>query len=156
MATRTKRISWLPALAILAGTAAAASMPTGARFGPWQVVSISSASGVSGDDAFATLVQETRRGTMQADWEQGGAVIVSIDLRRCGRGGEDFERGYSIPQSQWLALPDGGAARLQADFSAWLREAGRACRQRAAALRLDRLAPAARDFTARVRALGAR
>lgn len=146
----------LAAFALLAAAAATASVPTGARFGPWQVVSIASASGVSRGDASAMLVQETRAGTLQADWDQGGAVSVSIDIRGCGPDGEDFERGYSLDLDQWLALADGGGGRLRADFSAWLAEARRVCRRRVSGFRLDRIAPAARDFTARLRALGTR
>jgi hypothetical protein len=144
----------LPAFVLLAATAAAASTPTGGRFGPWQVVSIASVSGVSGGDAFAVLVQEKSGGELSAEWEQGGPVVVSIDIARCGGRGEDFERGYSIAQAEWLALPDGGAPRLQADFAAWLAEAGRSCRRRVSPFRLHHLATAARDFSARVQALG--
>lgn len=140
-------------LALLAATAAAASVPTGAYFGPWHVISITSASGVSGDDAVAMIVQQRRGGELQVGWEQGGSVIVSIDIDRCGDPDEDFERSDRIGQTRWLAMADGGAARLRADFAGWLAEARRLCPRRAAAFRLDRLAPAARDFTARLRAL---
>jgi hypothetical protein len=146
----------LAGLAFLAATAAVASVPTGAHFGPWHVISISSASGVAGDDAVAMIVQERRGSELEVDWEQGGSVIVSIDIESCGAGDEDFERSDAIALDQWLAMPDAGAARLRSDFTAWLAEARRLCPRRTAPFRLDRLAPAARDFTARVRALGGR
>ncbi|HEX8655414.1 MAG TPA: hypothetical protein VF693_09355 [Allosphingosinicella sp.] len=143
----------LASLALFAATAAAASVPTGAHFGPWHVVSIASASGVSGDDAVAMIVQERRGGELQVHWEQGGPVIFSIDIESCGGRDEDFERSARVGQAQWLAMADAGAARLRADFTAWLAEARRICPRRAAALRLSRLEAAARDFTARLRAL---
>ncbi|MEA3017834.1 MAG: hypothetical protein QOI38_2556 [Sphingomonadales bacterium] len=146
----------LACLALLAAAAAAASVPTGAYFGPWHVISISSASGDSRDDAVAMIVQERRGDALQVGWEQGGSVIVSIDIDRCGDPDEDFERSDRIGEAQWLAMADGGAARLRADFSGWLAEARRLCPRRAAAFRLAALAAAARDFTARLRALGAR
>ena len=145
-------LRFLPGLAFLAATAAAASMPTGARFGRWHVVSISSVSGVSVGDAFAILAQETGAGRLEAEWEQGGPVIVSIDIADCGGEDEDFERSSSVAPAQWLALPCGGA-RLQADFAAWLAEAQRTCRRKASSFRLDDLDRAAGAFTARVRAL---
>jgi|GEM_PF-2746786 len=143
----------LPALALLAATAAVASMPTGARFGRWHVVSISSLSGVAGDDASAVLVQETRGGTLQAEWDQGGPVMVSIDIEDCTGEDEDFSSGYRVPEAEWLALADGGAARLRTGFEAWLAEARRSCPRRVSHFRLDGLAGASRDFTARIRAL---
>ena len=143
----------LPALALLGATAAVASIPTGARFGPWHVVSISSLSGVSGDDASAILVQEKRGDTLQADWDQSGPVTVSIDIEDCTGEDEDFSRGYQVAEADWLAQADGGAARLQADFVAWLAEARRSCPRSASRFRLDGLARAAGDFTSRVRAL---
>jgi hypothetical protein len=143
----------LAGLALLAATAAVASVPTGAYFGPWHVISISSASGVSGDDAVAMMVQERHGDELQVGWEQGGSVIFSIDIDRCGDPDEDFERSGRVAQSEWLAMADGGAARLRAGFAGWLAEARRLCPRRAAAFRLTALPAAARDFTARIRAL---
>jgi len=102
------------------------------------------------------MVQERRGSGLKAEWEQNGPIIVSIDIDRCGRGRADFERSDLVEQEAWLAMADGGAARLRTHFAAWLAEARRHCPGRAAAFRLDSLAQAARDLTARIRALGAR
>jgi hypothetical protein len=149
--------------AILTGSAAAsillvaggagASIPTGERHGAWHVVSITSLSGVAGDDASAILTQENAAGELKAHWVQGGPLRISAKIESCYSEDEDFYQSYSFPIVRWHALGAGEiAGRLEADFGTWLGQAKSACRE---ATRLDlfkmaRLRAAAKDFAARV------
>jgi hypothetical protein len=152
--------------AILKGAAAAAillipgdagaSMPTGERYGAWHVVSITSMSGVAGNDAAAILSQENAAGELSADWDQGGPVLISIKIKSCYSEDEDFHQSYPIPAVRWHALsPSEVADRLEADFGTWLSQAKLACREtvRLELFRMARLRPAAKDFAARLRYL---
>jgi hypothetical protein len=150
------RVKWMLAGTLLAAAAgAAASIPSGLWIGPWHVVSISSLSGVSNDDAAVILAQETAAGTLEANWEEGGPVHVSIRIRDCRDEDRDFQQHYRVPVERWLQLRGGGGRRLEADFAAWLAQARLECRNgtRLDAFRLDRIRPAAAEFTARLRIL---
>lgn len=139
-----------------AAVAAGASIPTGEWHGAWHVVSITSLSGIAGDDAAAVMAQETEAGRIKIDWEQGRAVVISIDVEHCRGEDEDFTQVYAVDPARWVRQRDGGARRLRADFSAWLDQARLACRSgvRLDLFRLTGLRAAAADFTARVRELG--
>jgi hypothetical protein len=142
--------------ALLAAAAgAAASIPSGLRIGPWHVVSISSLSGVSGDDAAVVLAQDNAAGRLEANWEEGGSVHVSIRIKDCRNEDDDFDQGYSVPVERWLLLRGGGGRRLEADFAAWLAQARLECAEvnRLDAFRLDRIRAAAAEFSARLRIL---
>jgi hypothetical protein len=148
------RVKWMLAGALLAAAAgAAASIPSGLWIGPWHVVSISSLSGVSNDDAAVILAQETAAGTLDANWEEGGPVHVSIRIKDCRDEDHDFRQRYRVPVERWLRLPRGGGRRLEADFATWLAQARLECGEatRLDAFRLDSIRAAAAEFTARVR-----
>ena len=150
---RTETILFLAALS--AAVSATASIPTGARFGAWHVVSITSVSGTGHDDATAMLIQDNEAGKIRVDWEQGRRVVISMRIDDCHGEDEDFSEGYSVEPAQWLRQRDGGAARLQADFSTWLDQARLGCRSdvRLDLSRLEHLPAAAADFSSRLGAL---
>ena len=129
-------------------------MPTGERYGAWQVVSITSLSGDgSAGDASAILVQENAAGQLSADWDEGGPVTISVKISDCHGDDEDFFKSYSIPTGRWHRLSAGQAAdRLEGDFRAWLGQARLACRDtvRLDLFRMERMRAAAKDFVARV------
>lgn len=135
--------------------AASASQPTGRKFGPWHVVSISSLSGTEGNDASVILTQGEEPNTLQASWAQGGPVVVSINIEKCS-GEDDFKASYSVEAKRWLQLSRHAIQmRLRADVNAWLGQAKLACGSTPAinAFKIDSLEAAASDFTDRLRYL---
>lgn len=137
----------------MTSAAASASQPTGKKFGPWHIVSISSLSGTAGDDASVILTQGEEPNVVQARWIQGGSVVVSIIIDKCS-GEDDFEESYSVEPSRWLQLSRRAIQmRLRADVSAWLGQARLACGSTPAieAFKIDSLGSATLEFTDRLR-----
>jgi hypothetical protein len=152
------RLPIAAALALLFAGAAQASTPTSARFGPWFVTSITSLSGVRGDDAQNILVQDNDDGRIGVDWLQGGDVVVSIRIQNCypGADEEDYVRSYTMSPRRWAHTPAAAlAGRLDSSFSGWLAEARRVCHEpgRLDAFRLDSLPEALANYTDRLRYL---
>jgi hypothetical protein len=143
------------ALTLLFAGMARASTPTGGQYGPWHVTSISSLSGVGGDDAMALIVQENEAGRIEMVWLQDSDVVISFRVEACGADG-DFLRTYNMSPARWAhrAAP-ALARRLESEFVAWRAEARRTCRDAARldAFRFDALAAALADFTERLRYL---
>lgn len=147
-------ITLLPIL-FLAGVAQA-STPTGGDHGAWHVVSITSLSGVGGDDASAVLVQEYPAGRIALDWRQGGEVMVSIRIESCTDEDNDLGHHYSMSPADLVHMPlPRLISQLESDFSTWLAEARRTCQhpERLRRFRLERLADALADYVDRVRYL---
>jgi hypothetical protein len=104
-----------------------ASIPQGARHGPWHVTSISSVSGVDGNDAAVMLTQEIDGDELTVRWDGGGHVRISIDIDGCVAD-EDFEQTYAIPLDAWQALSSQARARhLKRTFDTWTQQARLAC-----------------------------
>lgn len=141
-------------LALLSVSAvASASLPTGRKYGHWDVVSVSGLSGAEGNDASVILAQGEEPNILQVRWVQGGPVVVSINVEKC-LGEEDFEASYSIESKRWLQLSRRDIQmRLRTDMAAWLHQAMLACEPNPAlkTFSLDSLDKAASDFEARLR-----
>ena len=153
---QARHVLWAFLLPLFVGLASAsASTPSGQRFGAWHVVSIVSTSGVSLGDPAAVLSQENDAGEMSVYWDAGGPVLIAIDVNDCDGEGTDFERSEFVEIEQWLQLSNGGANRLEENFTKWLGEARRACRSDLGLDRfqMDELPAAAADFSRRLRGL---
>ncbi|HYJ83453.1 MAG TPA: hypothetical protein VEW26_11520 [Allosphingosinicella sp.] len=131
-------------------------MPTGERYGAWHVVSITSMSGVDGNDAAAVLTQENAAGALRVRWDEGRPVRISVKIESCYPDDEDFYQYYSIPTALWHVLSPGEVAdRLEADFGTWLKQARLGCGEtaRLELFKMAGLRSAARDFASRLRYL---
>lgn len=141
----------LPAIA-LAASPALASQPSGEAHGPWQVVSITSLSGVAGNDASVVLAQDSGSSELNVHWKQGGPITVSARIKDCD-GDEDFDPFYKVEATRWLRMSRREAVqRLHSDFSAWLGQARLACTasRDLTAFKLDKLDAAVADFHERL------
>lgn len=140
--------------AMFAGSAQA-STPTGARHGAWHVVSITSLSGVRGDDASAILVQENEAGRIELDWQQGSNIVLSFRIQNC-TGDDDLSHSDAITLAELAHMPLPALTRRAAGhLSDWFAEARRTCRNpgRLDSFQLQLFAEAFADFVARVRSL---
>lgn len=144
-------------LPLLISGIAHASTPTGARHGAWHVVSITSISGVSADDASAILVQENDAGRIELDWQEGGDVVFSFHIPNCTGDDDELAHHDSLTAAALARTPlPALTRRLESNVSTWLDEARRTCRNpgRLDLFQLQLFAEAVADFTGRVRALG--
>ena len=151
-----RQVRWAFLLPMFVGLASAsASTPSGQRFGAWHVVSIVSTSGVSLGDPAAVLTQGNHAGELEVYWTGGSPVMIAIYVNDCDGDGTDFERFESVELAQWLQLNDGGAERLETDFTEWLGEARQACPGELGLdqFQMDELPAAAADFSHRLRGL---
>jgi hypothetical protein len=135
-----------------ASVPASASQPEMRTHGPWSVVSISSLAGGGENDASVILAQGEEPDVMQARWDEGGPVTVSMHVEKCS-GEEDYDASYSVPVETWLHMSRRDVQkRLRTDMTAWLGQARRACPAVSVNFfKLARLDEAAADFHDRLR-----
>ena len=104
-----------------------ASIPQGVWHGFWQVISISSMSGASGDDAAVMISQEVDGDELTVRWDEGGRVVISVDINECFAD-EGFEQTYAVPLNAWQALSNRARARhLKTTFVTWIEQARISC-----------------------------
>jgi hypothetical protein len=131
---------------------AQASTPQGAMHGAWHVISISSISGVGGDDASVMMTQESAGDELTIRWDQGGRVVISVDIDDCFAD-EDFEQSYAVPLSAWQALSRKERARhLTTTFATWIEQARLSCKKLKSAdkFKFGSLTRASDDFNRRL------
>lgn len=148
-------------LALVLPGSAVASTPNGEQFHRWQVSSISSLSGVSGDDASAVLQQNrgcTPEGydcsELTVRWVKGSYVTVSITVANCN-GDKEFGASYKMPVDRWLNQRRKSERLVEASFRTWLDQARAQCRgpNRLGDFDLKSLRPALRNLTLRIAGL---
>ncbi|MGC1469172.1 MAG: hypothetical protein WA793_07300 [Sphingorhabdus sp.] len=131
---------------------AQASMPQGAVHGAWHVISISSISGVGGNDASVMMTQEIAGDDLTIRWDEGGHVVISVDIDDCFAD-EDFEQSYAVPLSAWQALSRKARARhLTRTFATWVEQARLSCKKSKSAdkFKVGSLTRASDDFNRRL------
>ena len=136
----------------LLAASAQGSTPQGAMHGSWRVISISSMSGAGSNDAGVTITQEADGDELTARWEEGGRIVMSIDINECFND-EDFEQSYAVPLSAWQALSIGARARhLKVTFDTWIEQALLSCTKRNSVekFQLGLLKRASDDFNRRL------
>jgi len=137
---------------LLASVPAPASIPTGKKYGSWQIFSISSLSGTEGNDASVIMSQGDELNVLEARWTQGRPIKVSMSMKIC-TGDDDFYVAYYVEPKRWLQQSNEAIQqRLRADMTTWLEQARFACGANPAieAFKFDGLDKAVTDFTDRL------